>query len=312
MKKMLICGANGFIGKNMLDKFYKDKNYSIRATYNKSKPNLKYDVEWIKVDLTNPEDVKIAVEGVDVILQYAAVTSGAKDIVSKPHIHITDNVVMNSLLLREAFEQEIEHFIFPSCTLMYQSSDIPVKEIDFKETDKMFPKYYGAGNTKVYLEKMCKFYSKFGKTKFTVLRQSNIYGPNDKFNLETGHVFAATIVKVMQSDDSIVVWGTGEEERDLLYVSDLVDCVNSIIGNQKSQFELMNVGCGNSISVSNLVKKVVGISRKKLYINYDENKPTIKTKLALDISKVDKLFGWKPKVKLEDGIKKTIDWYTNN
>ena len=54
-KKMLICGANGFIGKNMLDKFYKDENYFIRATYNNSKPNLNYDVDWVKVDLTNTE-----------------------------------------------------------------------------------------------------------------------------------------------------------------------------------------------------------------------------------------------------------------
>ena len=144
-KKMLICGANGFIGKNMLDKFYKDENYFIRATYNNSKPNLNYDVEWVKVDLTNPQDVKRAVDGVDIILQYAAVTSGAKDIVSKPHIHITDNVVMNSLLLREAFEQEIEHFIFPSCTLMYQSSDVLLKETDVDENEDIYEKYKDIG-----------------------------------------------------------------------------------------------------------------------------------------------------------------------
>ena len=88
----------------------------------------------IKADLTNSKDVKKALEGVDVIIQLAATTSGAKDIVSMPYIHVTDNAVMNSLILREAFEKQIEHFIFPSCTVMYQSSDIPVLETDFKET----------------------------------------------------------------------------------------------------------------------------------------------------------------------------------
>jgi GDP-L-fucose synthase len=256
--------------------------------------------------------VKKVVKDVDIILQYAAVTTGAKDVIDRPYIHVTDNAVMNSLLFREAFEQKVKHFIFPSCTVMYQSSDKPVKETDFNENDGIYSKYYGGGNTKVYLEKMCKFYSTIGETKFTVLRQSNIYGPYDKFNLETGHVFAATVVKVNQSDESINVWGTGEEERDLLYISDLVDCVNSVIKNQKSKFKLINVGCGKSISVSNLVKKVLDISGKKLYINYDENKPTIKTKLAIDTDKAKKVFDWSCKVPLDVGIKKTLEWYKEN
>jgi len=313
-QKILICGATGFLGRNMLDSFIDNHNYEIRAVWHK-KPSLieSYPgVEWIRADLTNTKDVQRVVKGVDIILQYAAVTTGVKDVVNRPHIHVTDNAVMNSLLLREAFEQKIKHFVFPSCTVMYQSSEQPVKETDFDESVGLYPKYYGGGNTKVYLEKMCKFYSTIGKTKFTVLRQSNIYGPYDKFNLETGHVFAATVVKVNQSNESISVWGTGEEERDLLYVSDLVECIHSVIENQESQFQLINVGYGKSISVSNLVKKILDISGKKLHINYDEDKPTIKTKLALDVSKAFDLFEWQPKTELRHGINKTMKWYREN
>ena len=314
-QKILICGATGFLGRNILESFIDNENFDIRAVWHNN-PTLieKYSdrVEWVNADLTNMEDVKRVVKDVDIILQYAAVTTGIKDVVSRPHIHVTDNAVMNSLLLREAFEQKIKHFIFPSCTVMYQSSDQPVKETDFDESAGLYPKYYGGGNTKVYLEKMCKFYSTIGKTKFTVLRQSNIYGPYDKFNLETGHVFAATVVKVNQSNESIDVWGSGEEERDLLYVSDLVECIHSVIENQKSQFELINVGCGKSISVSNLVKKMLDISGKKLHINYDENKPTVKTKLAVDITRAKKTFNWNPKISLDVGIKNVLKWYEEN
>ena len=219
---------------------------------------------------------------------------------------------MNSLLLREAFEQKVKHFIFPSCTVMYQSSDVPVKESDFDESVDLYPKYYGGGNTKVYIEKMCKFYSTLSDTKFTVMRQSNIYGPYDKFSLDFGHVFAATIVKVVKESSSINVWGTGQEKRDLLHVSDLVDCVNSIVEKQKSNFELVNVGYSESISVSNLVKKIVDISGKNLYINYDKDKPTVNTKLVLDINKAKELFDWNPKILLDVGIKDTLEWYKGN
>ena len=311
-QKILICGATGFIGRNMLESFIRNDNFEIRAVRYKNGDLTEFhngNVEWVYADLTKAKDVKRVVAGVDIILQYAAVTTGVKDVINRPYIHVTDNAVMNSLLLREAFEQKVKHFIFPSCTVMYQSSDVPVKESDFDESVDLYPKYYGGGNTKVYIEKMCKFYSTLGDTKFTVMRQSNIYGPHDKFNLDIGHVFAATIVKVSEANDTIDVWGTGQEKRDLLYVSDLVDCVNSIVKKQKSKFELVNVGYGESISVSDLVKKIVDINGKDLYINYDKDKPTIDTKLVLDISKAKELFNWNPKISLTNGIKNTLNWY---
>ena len=312
-QKILICGATGFLGRNLLESFSKNDNYEVRAVWHKPTDLTEIyrdGVEWVHADLTRHDHVKDAFYGgVDIVLQYAAVTSGVKDIVSQPYIHVTDNAIMNSLLMREAFLNEIEHFVFPSCTLMYQSSDKLLREVDVDENDDIYEKYYGAGNTKLYLEKICKFYSSFGKTKFSVLRQSNIYGKYDKFDLEKSHVFAATIVKVVDALDSINVWGTGEEKRDLLYVDDLVDCVYSVIEKQESNYELVNVGCGEAISVANLVRKIVDTYNKDISIDYDESKPTVKTKLALDITKVKELFDWYPKISLEDGIRHTLNWY---
>ena len=307
MKKMLICGANGFIGKNLVQ-YFVDK-YKIRAVDINLSPEENSNIEWVCADLRKAEEVKKVMEGIDVVLHYAATTTGAADIVSKPYIHVTDNAVMTSLLIREAFEQHVEHFVMPSCTIMYQSSDNPVKETDFKEEEGILPKYFGAGNTKVYLEKMCQFFSRFERTKHTVLRQSNIYGPYDKFDLNKGHVFGATVAKVMNSDDKITVWGTGEEERDLLHVSDLINCIELTLDKQESYYELLNVGLGKSTPISDLVKMIVSVSGKILKIEYDEAKPTIKTKLAVDVSRAKQLFGWEPQISLEGGIIKTLEWY---
>ena len=197
---------------------------------------------------------------------------------------------------------------------MHQSSDKPLKEDDFDANKEMHPRYFGVGWTKVYIEKMCEFYSRISSTKYTVVRHSNIFGPYDKFDLERSHVFGATMTKVMTAKDGgkIVVWGTGEEERDLLYVSNLIDFVDLAIKKQKNKFELFNVGCGYSISIKDLVQKIIKYSGKKLEIEYDLSKPTIKTKLCLDTSKAKKLLGWTPKISLDEGIKRTIDWYKLN
>ena len=310
-KKILVCGATGFIGRNVAETLSKRTDFELYGTYFQSPPYKNEQIKLMYADLTNRIDVERVVEDKDAIVQMAANTSGAGKTTTVPYIHVTDNAIMNSLLLRSVFENRVKHFIFPSSCTVYPSSNNLMKETD---KIKINPIYYGSANTKLYIERMCKFFSRQGITKHTVLRQSNIYGPHDKFDLERSHVFGATLTKVMRTKegDSIKVWGTGEEKRDLLYVSDLVKLIESVIDKQDSLFELFNVGSSSYISVGELVERIIKSSGKKLKIEYDPSKPTIKINIALDATKAKNFFNWSPKVSLEDGIKDTIEWYKAN
>jgi GDP-L-fucose synthase len=312
-KKVLICGATGFIGRNILENISDNSQWEIIAVYHKLVPFNENDFKWIQADLTQSEDVKRILKGVDIIIQAAATTSGVKDIVNRPHTHVTDNVIMNSLLFQAAQEANVSHFIFFSCSIMYPSSPIPLKETAFKADTDIHQSYFGAAWTKVYLEKMAEFFSDIGSTRYTVIRHSNIYGPYDKFDLERSHVFGATINKVLNCQDGeITIWGDGSEERDLLYVTDLVDFVKLAIDKQREPFCLVNIGYGSCISIINLTTKIIKTAKKNIRITYDKSKPSIKTKLALDCTKAKNLFGWQPKVSLKKGIQKTLDWYKSN
>lgn len=311
MKKVLVCGATGFIGRNIAESFAERDGFEVYGTYLNAGPPDNPKIKMIRADLTNKDDVNRAIKGTDIIIQAAATTSGAKEIVTKPYYHVTDNAVMNSLIFRSAYDHKVSHVVFFSCSVMYQSGDVPVKETDFNANEEMHQNYFGVGWTKVYIEKMCEFYSRLGNTKYTAIRHSNIYGPYDKFDLERSHVFGATMTKVMtaESGGKIVVWGAGEEERDLLYVSDLVSFVELAIDKGESKFELYNAGYGSSVSVNDLVKKIIASSGKDLKIEYDLTKPNIKTKLCLDIAKAKNSLGWFPEVSLDEGIQKTMNWY---
>ncbi len=313
-KKVLVCGSSGFIGRNIAEYFAKKDDFEVFGTYFKSKPYNNSRIKMVRADLTKEKDVKRLIPGMDIIIQAAATTSGAKDIITKPYYHVTDNAVMNSLIFRAAYEYKVSHVIFFSCTVMYQSSDVPVKETDFDANQEIFPNYFGVGWTKVYIEKMCEFYSRLGATKYTVVRHSNIYGPYDKFDLEKSHVFGATMTKVMTTKEmgKVVVWGSGEEERDLLYVSELADFVGLAINKQESKFGLYNVGYGNSISIKELVSKIIASSNKNIKIEFDLSKPTIKTKLCLDTTRARNIIGWSRKISLDEGINKTMEWYKVN
>ena len=132
MKKILICGATGFIGKNITLGLSKNKNYEIHAVRFKS-PAYKTsgNVKWHKADLRNPALVDKLIKNMDIVIQAAATTSGSKDIISKASIHVTDNAVINSYMFRSAYTHKVKHFIFPSCTVMYPSSKKATKESDF-------------------------------------------------------------------------------------------------------------------------------------------------------------------------------------
>lgn len=311
-KKILICGASGFIGYNLLEYLSKRKDFEVVGTY---KTNMygrinPGDKRLIKADLTDKKQVEIITRGVDVIIQAAANTSGAKDVIERPYIHVTDNVLMNTLLFRAAHDNNVSQVIFYSCTIAYPNTNKPLKETDM-DLNRDFGKYFGAGWMKVYTEKQCEFYSRLGRTKYTAIRHSNIYGPYDRFDLERSHVCGATITKVMTAKNKITVWGEGKEERDLLYISDLARFTELVIDKQDYAYDVFNVGLGKVISVKELVKKIISLSGKKLEIKYDKNGPSIGTKIQINTNKAMEKFDWRPRVDLDEGLKKTIEWYTD-
>lgn len=309
-KRLLICGGSGFIGRNLVDHFSKNNSYSVRATYFTGKSDFPKNVKPVYCDLRDPVQVSKVLQHCDILIQAAATTSGSKEIIQKPYYHVTDNALMNSLIFRAAHDFGINRVFFFSCSIMYPTSRRKVKETDGEDLGKIHPAYFGAAWTKVYLEKMCEFYASLGRSKYTVLRHSNIYGPYDKFDLARSHVFGATLTKVRSASwgGNISVWGRGTEERDLLYVDDLVRFVQMSLNKQKAPFELVNVGSGRSVSIKELVRRIIELSGKKLSVAYDLSKPSIPTRVCLNIKKAKNVFGWEPLISLDQGILKTLRW----
>lgn len=312
-KNVLICGATGFIGKNMVEHFLKKKNVNIVATYHKKKKINRYNVKWKKVNLCKKKDVEKVLNNIDIIIQAAAATSGSKEIINNPQKHVTDNAIMNSHIMKTAHEKKIKHVIFFSCTVMYPSSKYYLNETSVELNKKLDKKYFGVGHTKLYIEKICEFFSNLGKTKYTCIRHSNIYGPNDKFDLEKGHFFASNLLKMFKSkNNEITIWGRGDEKRDLLYVTDLNKFIDKVLKKQKNKFEIFNCTYGKSFKVLKIIKKMAYRYNKNLKIKHDLSKPSIPVNILVSSRKAKNKLGWKPEINLDNGIRKTILWLSKN
>ena len=143
---------------------------------------------------------------------------------------------------------------------------------------------------------------------------TNTYGVNDNFHNMNSHVVPALILKfynaVISKKNSVILWGTGNAKRDLLYVDDLADAILYIV-NYYNKKELINIGSGEEISIKLLAKKISRIFNYKGKIIFDNKYPDGTLRKLLEISKISKI-GWKKKYSLDKGLKKTIDWFLKN
>jgi GDP-L-fucose synthase len=174
--------------------------------------------------------------------------------------------------------------------------------------------YFPVGWMKRYTEVLCRLYSR--KLKETmcvqVLRPTNIYGPFDDFAWKTSHVLAALIRKVIERQNPIEVWGTGDDIRDLIYVDDMVDACLSILP-KSDGYDPVNVGLGKGYSVKQMLKLICeadGYHDAKIVFNSD--KPSMIPVRLIDASRAEAKYGFKAKTDLPEGIKKTVKWYREN
>ena len=307
LKKILVCGGSGFIGKNLCIQLSK-KKVNLTATYFSKKPKLNIkNIKWIKCDLRLLDDCIKVTKNKDIIIQCAATTSGSNDIIKSPYLHVTDNAIINSYLLKASYINNIKHFIFTSCTVMYKNSKISLKENQV-DINKIYKTYFGVAHTKLYIEKMCKFFSSISKIKFSIIRHSNIYGPYDKFDEKKGHFIGSTIYKIFNLN-KLIINGKGNEKRDFLYIDDFLNFINSVIKKQRSKFEIYNCSYGKSFKIKKILEKIIKISNYKKKIIYNNNAKNINVNILVNSNKAKKELSWFPKIKIDNGLTKAIEWY---
>ncbi|MEK7121749.1 MAG: NAD-dependent epimerase/dehydratase family protein [Patescibacteria group bacterium] len=315
-KRVLVCGASGFIGRNIFERLSQKQDLDVYGIYLYS-PSLIHTEPHAKlwrVDLTERDSVRKITKEFDCIIHAAALTDGLGAVKANPGKYIADNIIMNTNIAEAVLLNDIPHLMFMGSSVVYPSKPTPQKEEE-ADLSLIHPQYFMGARIKTCMEDLCKFYSQHCNTRFTIIRHCNIYGPYDKFNLQKGHVFAATIKKVLSANDGddVIIWGEGKEERDLLYASDLVDFIETAVTkNFEPRYNIFNISSGTTISVSDLVKKIIEISGKRVGIRYDPSKPSLGNQIILDWQKAYKTFGWQPKVDLNQGIRQTIDWYLKN
>jgi GDP-L-fucose synthase len=315
--KILVTGASGFIGSRLLKMLWELGYTNLRATsFNR---NLRNDfdgtenIEHIKGDLQTAEFCELISKNVDVVFHCAANTSNALDTKFNPLLHVTPNVEMNVNLMEQSWKNKVRKFLFISSNTTYpdMGTEFCTEDINVHATP-LLPVYKAVGGMKRYGEMLCDFFSNqiHDPMQCLIVRPSNAYGPNDKYDFEKCHVTPASIRKVADNLNPIPVWGDGSEIRDIIHVDDMVSGFITV-AEKINFFDIYNISYGSGYSVNevlNVIKELEGNTNPIEYVN--NKAPMIPIRL-LDNTKLCDL-GWKPKYDLKSGMTNAINWYKNN
>jgi GDP-L-fucose synthase len=270
--------------------------------------------EVLKLDLRRPEDCARAVAGVDYVFICSAHTSGAAVIRATPLVHITPNVLINTLLLDAAYQARVSKLCFISSGAAYPPTGTrPVPEAEMFDADPV-DVYFPAGWMKRYAEVLCRTYSeKIAQPMPTVVvRPSNVYGPYDKFDFAVSHVTAALTRRVVERQAPLEVWGTGEDVRDLLYIDDFIDGMLAAFATDLP-YLAVNICAGTGHTVRQILQTLLEVDGYgDADVRFDPSRPSTIPVRLMDNSFARDALGFTAATSLAEGLKRTLAWYRAN
>ena len=269
-----------------------------------------------ELDLKDQSAVEsfISTEKPDIIIDAAARVGGILANDTYPYEFLMDNMLIQNNLIRSAQENDIEKFIFLGSSCIYpKHAKQPLKE-EYLLTGPLEPTNEWYAIAKISGVKLIQAIRKqFGRD-YVSLMPTNLYGPNDNFDLKTSHVLPAMIRKFheakVDNHRSVTLWGTGSPMREFLHVDDLASAVVFALQNTLDD-HLYNVGSGSDLTIKSLAEMVQRVVGHKGEIIWDETKPDGTPKKLMDSYKLNAL-GWRSEMDLDSGILNTYNWFLEN
>jgi GDP-D-mannose 3',5'-epimerase len=307
---VLVTGAGGFIGHHLVS-YLKQQGFQVRGA------DLKYPEyemsqadEFLKVDLREEENCIQACQGVKWVFHLAA-DMGGIGFISQVHAAVcVNNTKMNLNLLEASRAAGVERFLFSSTACIYPLWMQKIPEIKpLKESDAHPAEpEEGYGWEKLYMEKLCQYFTQDYGLDTRVARFHNVYGPLGSYRGGREKAPAAVCFKVASATEGeeIEVWGDGKQTRSFMYVQ---DCVEGVLKLMKSDHrEPLNLGTEEMITIDELYDLASELANKPIVKVYNLAKPQGVRGRNSDNTKIREVLGWEPKMSIADGLKPTLKW----
>ncbi|HSA06010.1 MAG TPA: GDP-L-fucose synthase [Candidatus Gastranaerophilales bacterium] len=300
--RIFISGSTGLVGRNILEKLAAEKFELL--TPSSSELNL---LDYTKVF----EYIKT--QKPDVIIHCAGKVGGIQANMKDPYGFLMENLVMGTNLVTAAKNADVKKFLNLSSSCAYpRNAQSPLTE-DLILKGELEPTNEGYALAKITIMKMCEYITQENNGfYYKTMIPCNLYGKWDKFSPENSHMIPGVIRKIHEAKrnnlDKIETWGDGTARREFMYAGDLADCICTAIKDFESLPTVMNVGIGDDFSINEYYEIIAKVIGYKGSFTRDLTKPVGMKQKLLNVEK-QKIWGWKAQNTLEEGIKKTYEFY---
>ena len=302
--KIFVAGHRGMVG-NALIRRLELGGFSNLLVRDRSKLDLRDESAVTKF---------FAEEKPAVVLLAAAKVGGIKANNDFPVEFLLENLRIQNNVIHAAYKNGARKLLFLGSSCIYPKfAPQPIPETALL-SGPLEPTNEAYAIAKIAGIKLCQAYAREYGANFISVMPTNLYGPNDNFDLETSHVLAALLRKAHEAktrkDRKLTVWGSGNPRREFLHVDDLASACLLLLEKYDSS-EIINVGCGEEISIRELAELICEVVGFDGDLAWDATKPDGTPRKLLDVSKLRAL-GWKPSIPLRDGIARTYEWFLAN
>lgn len=252
-----------------------------------------------------------ATEKPEYVFDAAAKVGGIMANKEHPAEFIYQNLVIQNNIIHNAYLNGVKKLVFLGSSCIYPKlAEQPIKE-EYLLTGPLEPTNDAYAIAKIAGIMMCQSYNKQYGTNYISLMPTNLYGPNDNFDLTSSHVLPAMIRKFHEAktsnSPSVPLWGTGSPMREFLHVDDLADAAVYLMNNYEGS-DIVNIGTGEDVTIKELAELIRDTVGYKGELDWDTSKPDGTPRKLLDVSRLHGL-GWKHKISLPEGVKDTYNWY---